>query len=167
MKKIQILTPAEIKQKTKRIAYQIVEDNHTAKDMVLIGIEPHGTSYAQALKKEIENIQAIKVTVLGISIDKADPLKKDISLSDNSVSLDNRLVVLVDDVANTGKTMYYALQPLLKYRPRKVQAVVLVDRQHKLFPVTPDYVGLSLSTTLQEHIEVEFDKEGNGRAYLI
>jgi pyrimidine operon attenuation protein/uracil phosphoribosyltransferase len=72
----------------------------------------------------------------------------------------------VDDVANTGKTLYYALKPIMEFAPRKVQAVVLVDRQHKLFPVSADFIGLSLSTTLHEHILVEFDEKKQSTAYL-
>lgn len=73
---------------------------------------------------------------------------------------------MVDDVANTGKTMYYALKPVMEFSPRKVQVAVLVDRQHKLFPVSSDFVGLSLNTTMQEHIRVELVK-GKAEAYLV
>jgi pyrimidine operon attenuation protein/uracil phosphoribosyltransferase len=81
--------------------------------------------------------------------------------------LDNKTILLVDDVANTGKTMYYALKPIMEFSPKKVQIAVLVDRQHKLFPVSSDFVGLSLSTTMQEHISVVFDKvNGESAVYL-
>lgn len=166
MKKIQILDSEEIKQKTTRIAYQIVEDNSEVKELVVIGVKPNGLIYAERLKREIEAIDHIKVTLAEIEVDKAKPLENEIQLLPARLSLDNKTVIIVDDVANTGKTLYYSLKPIMEFSPKKVQAAVLVDRQHKLFPVSPDFVGLSLSTTLQEHILVEFDKQGNGKAYL-
>lgn len=166
MKKIQILTSEEIHQKTRRIAYQIVEDNYDESELTLIGIKPNGFEYAEQLKKEIEAIDEIKVVLLELSLNKNKPLEEEISLQLGKKSLDNKTVIVVDDVANTGKTLYYALKPVMEFFPKKVQAAVLVDRQHKLFPVSPDFVGLSLSTTLQEHILVEFDEKGKGKAYL-
>lgn len=166
MKKTQILNAEEIKQKTRRIAYQIVEDNYDEKELIVIGIKPNGYRYAAQLKKEIEQIDGMQVKLVALQLNKHQPLEKEIVLELGKLSLDNKTVLLVDDVANTGKTMYYALKPIMEFSPRKVQAAVLVDRQHKLFPVTPDFVGLSLSTTLQEHILVEFDEKGNGAAYL-
>lgn len=166
MKKVQILDSPAIRQKTLRMAYQIVEDNYGEAELFLIGIKPNGYGYAQLLKKEIEAIDKIKVTLLGLALDKDKPLANDIRLDLGRRSLDNKTVIMVDDVANTGKTLYYALQPLLRFSPKKVQAAVLVDRQHKRFPVTADFVGLSLSTTLKEHIVVTFDTKGQGTAYL-
>ncbi len=166
MKKTLILNTEEIKQKTRRIAYQVLEDNYEEKELVMIGIKPNGFEYAEQLKKEIEAIDGIKITLLELKLNKQKPLTEDINVELGKLSLDKKAVLIVDDVANTGKTLYYALKPIMEYSPRKVQAAVLVDRQHKLFPVTADFVGLSLNTTLQEHILVEFDGKGNGKAYL-
>ncbi len=166
MKKVAILNNEDIAQKTRRMAYQVVENNYDEEELVLIGVKPNGMEYAEQLKKEIENIGSIKVTLLSLSLNKKSPLQEEINLNLGKKTLDNKAVVIVDDVANTGKTLYYALKPVMEFSPRKVQVAVLVDRQHKLFPVSPDFVGLSLSTTLQEHILVEFDKSGKGNAYL-
>lgn len=166
MKKEQILNSAEIKQKTRRIAYQIVEDNYDEKEIILIGIKPNGYEYAGQLKKEIEAIDNNTVTLLELTMNKQKPLENDIILQTGNTNLNNKTIIVVDDVANTGKTLYYALKPIMEYSPKKVQAVVLVDRQHKLFPVTPDFVGLSLSTTLKEHISVEFKSKESSAAYL-
>lgn len=166
MKKEQILNSDEIKQKTRRIAYQIVEDNYDEKDIILIGIKPNGYEYAGQLKKEIEMIENNTVTLLELTMNKQKPLEHDIVLLAGKTNLNNKTIIVVDDVANTGKTLYYALKPIMEYAPKKVQAVVLVDRQHKLFPVTPDFVGLSLSTTLKEHISVEFKGKEKSAAYL-
>jgi pyrimidine operon attenuation protein/uracil phosphoribosyltransferase len=166
MKKVEILNNDAIVQKTRRIAYQIIEDNYDESELVLIGIKPNGLQYALQLKKEIEAIDGMKVTLLELTIDKANPLSTKIVLDLGKKTLNNKAVIIVDDVANTGKTLYYALKPVMEYLPKKVQAVVLVDRQHKLFPVSPDFVGLSLSTTMKEHIQVAFDAKGKGAAYL-
>jgi pyrimidine operon attenuation protein/uracil phosphoribosyltransferase len=73
---------------------------------------------------------------------------------------------LIDDVANSGKTLSFALKPFLEYQPKKIQTLVLVERSHKAFPVQPDYVGLSVATTIQEHIYVEVEGETVMGAYL-
>jgi pyrimidine operon attenuation protein/uracil phosphoribosyltransferase len=166
-KKVLILDTNEINQKTKRIAYQLLEQNDTVKELILIGIQPNGYKYAQQLQNEIEAIDGVKVTLLSLTMNKKEPNGREINLETGKLNLDQKTVVLVDDVANTGKTLYYALKPIMNFTPAKVQAVALVDRQHKLFPVSPDIVGLSLSTTLQEHIAVEYDSKGNGKAYLV
>lgn len=167
MEKVQILTTEDILQKTRRMAYQIVEENYDETELILIGIQPKGFEYAVQLKKEIEAINTLKVTLVELSLNKTNPLSQKIDLAIGANSLDNKTVIVVDDVANTGKTLYYALKPIMEFSPAKVQVAVLVDRQHKLFPVSPDFVGLSLSTTLQEHIHVKFDAAGKGKAFLV
>ena len=167
MKKEQILDSHEIEQKTRRMAYQIVEENYDEKEIILIGIKPNGFEYAQQLKREIEEIGNHSVILFELTINKSNPQSSDITLNNGSLSLNSKTIIVVDDVANTGKTIYYALKPIMEYSPKKVQAAVLVDRQHKLFPVTADYVGLSLSTTLKEHISVEFNGKKKGKAYLV
>lgn len=165
-KKMQILSSEEINQKTRRIAHQIVEENYDEDELIFIGIQQNGFQYAEQLKKEVEAIDGTKVTLLALTLNKSKPLEGEIQLANGKLSLNNKSVIVVDDVANTGKTLYYALKPVMEFSPKKVQAAVLVDRQHKLFPVTPDFVGLSLSTTLKEHIRVEF-KGSKGAAYLL
>ncbi len=166
MKRTLILDQAAISQKTRRIAYQIVEDNYDEKEIIMLGIDGTGYEYAQLLKKEIESISEITIKLLSLKLDKQKPLSHPIAISGPTLSLDNKVILLVDDVANTGKTMYYALKPVMEFSPRKVQVAVLVDRQHKLFPISSDFVGLSLSTTMQEHIRVEMVK-GKAEAYLV
>lgn len=167
MKKTIILNNEEILQKTRRIAYQVLEDNYEEKELIIIGIQPNGYKYASQLKSEIEAINSVKVSLIELTLNKNQPLESAIELNTGKLKLDGKVILLVDDVANTGKTMYYAIKPLLEFLPKKVQAAVLVDRQHKIFPVTPDFVGLSLSTTLQEHIHVEFDSNNKAIAYLV
>jgi len=167
MKQSLILNNDAIQQKTRRIAYQIVENNYDEKEMVIIGILPNGFEYAEMLKKEIKAMSDIKISLHALTINKKKPLGSAIHVDLDKNTLDNKTVLLVDDVANTGKTMYYALKPIMEFTPKKVQIAVLVDRQHKLFPISSDFVGLSLSTTMQEHIHVVFDNtHNNSSVYL-
>ncbi len=158
MKQNLILDHAAIMQKTKRIAYQIVEHNFDEKEMVMIGIQPTGFVFAEVLKREIEAISKISINLFSIDLDKLNPSDAKIGLDLKGLSLDKKNILFVDDVANTGKTMFYALAPILKFSPKKVQVAVLIDRLHKQFPVASDFVGLSLSTTLKEQILVKLEK---------
>lgn len=161
-KNTQILSAADIERKTKRIAYQIVENNYDSREVILVGVKDQGLIWAEMLRKEIENIGVVPVQLYEIQLDKKNPVKSGVTCSISSKDLKKASVVLVDDVANTGRTLAYALKPLLDGEPKKIQVAVLVDRRHKGFPITADFVGLSLTTTLKEHISVSFDagKEG-------
>src|SRR3954464_12818748 len=125
MKKTKILNSEDIQQKTRRIAYQIVEDNYEENELTIIGIKPNGYQYASLLKKEIEAIDSINVKLVELSMNKTKPLQDEIILNLGKASLDGKTVIVVDDVANTGKTLYYALKPVMEFSPKKVQAAVL------------------------------------------
>ncbi len=149
-----ILDNKQIEKKLNRIAYQIAENNYDEKELFLIGIKENGLLLTQKLKKIIEKIVDVQIHIAAISMNKKKPHSDDIQLSIDAKGLTNKTVIIVDDVANTGSTLTYALKPLMSIKPKKIQTAVLVDRKHKLFPVCVDYVGLSLATTMQEHIEV-------------
>ncbi len=119
MKKTLILNTEEIKQKTRRIAYQVLEDNYEEKELVMIGIKPNGFEYAEQLKKEIEAIDGIKITLLELKLNKQKPLSEEINVELGKLSLDKKAVLIVDDVANTGKTLCYALKPIMEYSRAK------------------------------------------------
>lgn len=155
MNKIQILTEAQIDQKLKRMAYEIWEKNSEEKEIFLIGIEETGAAVATKIAEILKEISPLKIKYSSLIIDKKSPLQQDIKLTGDS--LNNKTVVLIDDVANSGKTLLYALKPLMEYEPAKIQVAVLVDRKHKNFPVTPDIIGHSVSTTIQEHIIVNYE----------
>jgi pyrimidine operon attenuation protein/uracil phosphoribosyltransferase len=165
MKQNLILDHKTIVQKTKRIAHQIVEDNFDEKEIIMIGVQPTGFVFAEMLKKEIEAIAKIKIQLFSMTLDKLNPKESAVAIDLKGVSLDKKNILLVDDVANTGKTMFYALSPVLAFSPKKVQVAVLIDRLHKRFPISSDFVGLSLSTTLKEQILVKVEK-GKFSAYL-
>lgn len=157
MNKIQILTAAQIEQKLKRMAYEIWEKNSEEKEIFIIGIEETGAAVAGKIAEILKEISPLKIKYSNLIINKKSPLQQDIALSVGA--LNNKTVVLIDDVANSGKTLLYALKPLMDFEPAKIQIAVLVDRKHKNYPVTPDIIGHSVSTTIQEHIIVNY-KDG-------
>ena len=135
-----------------RMAYEIVEHNIGEKQIILAGIKVSGLIIAEKIKSFLEEIFDGEIIVIEINLDKKDPKK--ISLP-NSFDYDDKVIIITDDVTNTGKTLLYALKPFLDFYPKKIQTLILVERSHKEFPVCPDYVGLSVSTGLKEKIIVE------------
>ncbi len=162
----QILTNEHIQQKIKRIAYEILENNYDEKELKIIGIRDKGVQFAQKIYDCLKTITPIKLSLHFIALDKFKPADGKMEFDFDEKELSNKVVILVDDVGNTGKTLCYALQPLLESRPKKIEIAVLVDRQHKLFPVSADYVGLSLSTTMKETVTVEFNNGKGDAAFL-
>lgn len=165
MKKTLILNHQQIEQKINRIAHEIYEHNFEEKEIVIAGIADRGYTLAKRINQTLLTISNLKTNLLELRIDKTNLKVDAVMLSLPEELLKNKVVLLVDDVLNTGKTMMYAIHPFLKYEIKKLATIVLVDRNHNLFPVRADYVGLSMGTTLQEHVSVEFNT-GNDCAYL-
>lgn len=161
---IRILDHATIQQKLNRIAYQLHEYNHKEKDIVFVAIEKQGRLLAERLVPLLAKISDINIVVMGLKTNKKSPLETP-SLDGDSGILANKSVVLIDDVLNSGRTLMYAAKFVLNEPVKKLATVVLVDRLHRFFPIKADFVGLTLSTTLQNHIEVDF-KDGDNAAYL-
>lgn len=151
-KKVVILDKERIAHKLRRMAYEIWEHNSDEQEITLVGIESGGKVIADNLAALLGEISPLKVQVIAVTINKKKPLNHALDFDDN---LTGRCVVLVDDVANSGKTITYSLHALLSYDLKKVMVAVLVDRRHKSFPIASDIVGHSIATTLQEHIEVD------------
>jgi pyrimidine operon attenuation protein / uracil phosphoribosyltransferase len=159
-----VLDKEAIARKLRRMALELAEQNIDEKELLIAGINGNGEVVAQCLIKELAGFSSIKTIPLTIRLNKKDPMSATI---EPSVEIEGRCIVLVDDVANTGKTMLYALKPFLEAHPKKIQTLVLVERSHKLFPVQTDYTGLSIATTLQEHIYVEVSGNELTGAYLV
>jgi pyrimidine operon attenuation protein/uracil phosphoribosyltransferase len=138
--------------KMQRMAYEIVERNSNEKQIILAGIKENGLIIAEILYGFLKEIFKGELSVIAIALDKRNP--KNISISDE-INFEDKVIVITDDVANSGRTLLYALKPFLAFYPKKIQTLVLVERSHKEFPVTPDYVGLSIATALSEKIIVE------------
>ena len=158
-----ILTAEHIKMKLERMALEIIENNVDENSIVLVGIEENGVVIAKAVQKLLQDFGGPSSKLVNLSLDKRHP--KDIVLSEQ-VDITGKVVIIIDDVANSGKTILYSLKPFLDFHPKKIQTLALVERTHKIFPVNLDYKGLSVATTLQEHILVEVQGDDVVGAYL-
>ena len=165
MGKTLILNGKQIEQKINRIAYEIYENNHSEKEIIIAGISDNGYIFAKRLASVVEKISSIKIKLIEIQIDKENPLAKEIKISLSDKELKNKVIILADDVLNSGKTLIFGAKPFLIAPVKRLTTVVLVDRGHNRYPIKADFVGLSLSTTLQEHITVDL-KKGKESVYL-
>ena len=152
-----ILNNQQINHKIRRIAFQVYENNIDEKEIILAGIKNKGFILAKKLKKALESISDIKVQLCEVKMNKKKPLDK-IETSLDSDEYKNKSLVLVDDVLNSGTTLIYAAKHFLEVPLKQFKTVVLVNRNHKKYPIKADFKGISLSTSLQEHISVEFEK---------
>ncbi len=158
-----ILNQAVAEKKLRRMALEILENNADEKEIILAGIWESGSVVATFIQQMIAEFSPVKTQLIVITVDKKNP--KEISLS-HSIDFTDKVIIVIDDVANSGRTVLYALKPFLDFYPKKIQTLVLVERRHNSFPVRPDYIGLSVATTLQENICVEVDSEKVTGAYL-
>lgn len=148
-----ILSQEEVNFKLQRLALEIAEQlEGDDAELIIIGVKTNGLVIAEKIASILKLYLSIPFQVIIGSLNKDKP--GDIILS-KKINFDNKNIIIVDDVSNSGKTLLYMLKPLLNFHPKRIQTLVLVERMHKLFPVKPDYVGLSIATTLQEHIQVE------------
>ncbi|QQL49296.1 phosphoribosyltransferase family protein [Mucilaginibacter ginkgonis] len=161
-----ILNRAQIQQKIDRIAYQLLEDNFDEDEIVIAGILPQGSNIALRLKSILEKIANFKITFINIELDK-QASQLDFKLDTSIEVCKNKVVILVDDVLNSGKTLAYGFGVFLDVPLKKLRTVVLVDRNHKNFPVTTDYSGIALSTLLKEHVDVVLTETGEGDAVYL
>lgn len=161
-----ILSSADIALKTKRMAVQIIEQNLEANKIILAGIVQEGFKLAQILKSEIEKRSQIEVLLISVTLAKYQDSQPEVFLDNEISTLEEAVVILVDDVLNSGRTLAYALKPFLEIKLQKLQVAVLVNRAYSRFPIAPDYVGLSLATTMKEHILVKLNADGSGQAIL-
>jgi len=165
MTKTLILTGKQIGQKINRIAYQIYENNYDEKDILVAGITTNGYLLAKRITEVLQKIAPIKIKLIEIVVDKENPVTSPIKIALTEKELKNKVIILVDDVLNSGKTLMFGAKPFLVAPVKRLTTVVLVDRGHNRYPIKADFVGLSLSTTLQEHITVEL-KKGKEAVYL-
>jgi pyrimidine operon attenuation protein/uracil phosphoribosyltransferase len=165
MSKNIILTNQEIEHKTRRIAYQIYETFVDEKEVVLAGIAKNGFIFAEKIAQELKKISPLQVSLYEVTINKQNPeLAVQTSLSKEQYA--DKGLILVDDVLNSGTTLIYAIRHFLDVPLKKFKTAVLVDRNHKKYPVKADFKGISLSTSILEHVQVVFDGDGNSYAYL-
>lgn len=154
-----ILDQAQIEQKVKRMAYEMYEYNFKEQDLVLAGIHQNGAILADMLATELRQISPLNVQLLTIKINKVSPLENLVALEPATITIAGKVIIIVDDVLNTGKTLAHTLNTFLPQNPKKVQIATLVNRHHTLYPVAATYTGFSLATTLREHVEVVLQDE--------
>ena len=159
-----ILGKEEIAHKLKRIAYQIYEANISQEEVVIAGIKANGYIFAEKLKTAVEKISPIKVTLCKVTMDKKNPINS-ITTSLKPEVYQNKSLLLVDDVLHSGTTLIYAVKHFLEVPLKQFKTAVLVDRNHKKYPIKADYKGISLSTSINENVAVIFES-GNNRAIL-
>jgi pyrimidine operon attenuation protein / uracil phosphoribosyltransferase len=165
---MKILDDRQIRQKIKRLAIEMLEQHFDEPELILAGLNRNGYGFAELLLAELKPIlpPGLKITLTRIRLNPANPLEYAPEIELPLSAIQGKPVVIVDDVCNTGRTTFYAIQPLLQVIPKSVEVAALVDRKHKAFPVKVDYVGLSLATTLLDHIVVQIREVAEMAVYL-
>lgn len=160
-----ILNHQQIEHKIKRIAYQIYETFAEENEIIVAGISNNGFVLAEKISLVLQQISTIKTILCEVKIDKQNQFNE-ITTSIPKETYSNKGIVLVDDVLNSGTTLIYGVKHFLDVPVKKFKTAVLVDRNHKKFPVKADFKGISLSTSSKEHVQVVFE-ENNNHAYLL
>jgi pyrimidine operon attenuation protein/uracil phosphoribosyltransferase len=159
-----ILNNTQVEQKIRRIAFQIYESNSNETEVIIAGIADNGYFLAEKISNVLSEISPIKVVLCKVFINKKNPISP-ITTSINSEEYQNKALVLVDDVLNSGTTLIYGVKHFLEVPLKRFKTAVLVNRNHKKYPVKADFKGISLSTSIKEHVVVEF-KTNETIAYL-
>lgn len=154
-----ILDAAQVKQKIRRMAFEIYENNFKEKSLVIAGIDGQGYVLAKLLAKEVETVAKIEVNLVKVTLDKFAPQQGEVTLDCDVKTVKKKCIIVVDDVLNTGRTLAYGLKPFLDTEVKKIETAVLVNRSHTLFPIYPQYTGYELSTTIKDHVVVLLGKE--------
>jgi pyrimidine operon attenuation protein / uracil phosphoribosyltransferase len=166
-KSMLILNDRQIRQKIRRIALEIVEKNHKFDTIIILGINNKGYAFAQLLREEVSLVHEGTVLLSRLKITPSSPTKNPIEIENfNEKDYAKAAIILTDDVANTGRTLFYAFKPLMNNLVSSLQVAVLVDRKHKTFPILVDFVGLSLATTYNENIVAKFNDSANLSVHL-
>lgn len=161
-----ILTNTQINHKIRRIALQILESNIDEKKIVLAGISKNGFLIAEKLKAAIADYSTVEIILCEVFINKKD-LLKEVKLSISTKEYSNSSVVLIDDVLHSGATLIYAVKHFLNISLKQLKTAVLINRNHKKYPIKADFKGLSLSTSINEHVEIVFDSNNEATAVLV
>jgi pyrimidine operon attenuation protein/uracil phosphoribosyltransferase len=153
-----ILSHKEIEHKIKRIAYQIYESNVDETELIIAGIDSNGYILAKKIKSNLDKISTIQSTLCKVIINKIEPTKP-VTTSLKKEDYANKSIVLIDDVLNSGGTLIYGIKHFLDVPLKQFKTAVLVNRNHKKYPVKADFKGISLSTSLFEHVHVNLSKQ--------
>ena len=160
--RIKLLSSKKVQQMIERMVHEIIENFYNEKEVTIIGIGKMGSKLANRIVKRLEEINAFSIKYYDLEIEKDAPLSNPIKIKPEGIILKNKRVILIDDVLNSGRTMIYAANHILQEPVKSLTTLSLVDRIHRRFPIKADIVGISLSTTLQEHVIVELNKGKEG-----
>lgn len=155
----QVLNATQVRQKIDRIAFEIYENHYAEQLIIIAGINGNGHRLAALLASRLRELSEAEVMLVEVLVDKKDPLNAKAYVELEKQEAEDRVVILVDDVLNSGRTLMYGVRHFLQVRLKALRTAVLIDRDHKRYPVRADFVGLALSTTLQEHVTVELNGE--------
>jgi len=158
----QILDREAILSKIKRIAFQILENNYKEENLYILGINGGGAILAKKITEELKSISDLSPVFISVEIDKTSPSDSAVILSDEIKNSEKAVVLMVDDVLNSGKTIFYASKPLMKLNLKKIETAFLVNRAHRSFPIAANYTGIEIATTIQEHINFNWSNDGFG-----
>ncbi len=165
--KTTLLDSLAIERSIKRLSHEIVEKNKGVSDVVLLGIAKGGVPFAQRIRKNIEKIEGelVPIGIIDITLYRDDVVLTSGEPKVNGTSIDFSLqdkhVILCDDVLYTGRTVRAALECIFKFgRPKTIQLAVLIDRGHRELPFRADYVGKNVPTSNDEVVRVTFDENG-------
>ena len=158
MKKVKILDEIQLQQKVNRLAWQIFERNYTENEIVIVGIEKRGVELSLRISQVLQSISNMKIINANVSLNKDNPYNSKVICNLSPIEIKDKVVILVDDVLNSGKTLMYAVSEFLSVPLINLSTLVLINRNHNRYPIKADFEGMSLSTTLNEHIHVVFGK---------
>lgn len=161
-----LMNSKQVQQRINRLAWQVAEQCFGETEIIMAGIASSGYKLAERLKATIESISEIRIRLIELQINKEAPLASTPALALSATELNGKTVIVVDDVSNSGRTLMYGVKPFLEHQVRNIFTLVLVDRDHSRFPVKTNFVGLSLATTLLEHVQVDLHENGEASVYL-
>ena len=160
-----ILSTERLHQKLNRIAHEVHENHFDTRELIIVGIADRGYVLAKLLTSILKKISDLDILLYELKVDKKGMLKEINNQELEKAQLSGKVVLIVDDVLNSGKTLAYAVKHILDYPVKRLCTVVMVNRRHRLYPIRADYVGLTLATTIKEHITVDLEK-GKEVVYL-
>ncbi|GAB4449067.1 MAG: phosphoribosyltransferase domain-containing protein [Bacteroidia bacterium] len=162
-----LLNEQDIELKIQRLSYEVAERYFDKKELYIFGIKEQGYKLAERIIKELQTLSDCKLYLHSISVNKQNPIGSIHTDIQNLNQLKNKDILIIDDVLNSGKTLFYALQPFIQVPIASLKVLVLVNRSHQQFPVYPEFVGTTLSTTYQNHIEADLKNKKQSKVYLL
>lgn len=161
-----VMTHDNVVRKLDRMARELLEVHFQESSLVLIGVAGQGVALCEALSSRLQALSNLEVLTGTLTMHKDLPLEHELLCDVDMTTWNDKIVILVDDVLNSGRTLIHAVRFVLEGHPREVHTAVLVDRKHRSFPIRADYCGLTLSTHHNEHIAVDLSDPDHTSVHL-